>query len=437
MKRFIILLIVAMCTITKACKKPHANFMETEKRSIAGKETATLQMFNDTSNIMVGVYIPPPLEYVNDLQFQRLGNAYVDILQYVNTYTESENLTILNKSQANNLKAIIFDARVYGNNSAIASMVAAYSSHAGLGGYYIKDEPLPAILDSMARIYKTILSYDPVHIPHVNLLPSIYSGFSGVDYEATYMQRWIDSVGSTNLKYLSTDIYPFLSNGTFDDRYYPELDRLRRVGLANSNIKTSAYLQSVGILEGYRRPNAHELKYNVYSTLAYGIKHPVWFTYFTPPNYTGVTFTNAILTITGDTTDLFSPFVNLNKEMKNLGKRLSKLVVYDVFHSGPNIPTGAATVPTDFYIKPASATDDLIISNAKNWYEGAGRNYSMVVNKSLTQSKTITFNIGGWITWMGEISKTDGTESQLPVTSGQITLTFAPGEGRLFCFKPY
>ena len=49
----------------------------------------------------------------------------------------------------------------------------------------------------------------------------------------------------------------------------------------------------------------------------------------------------------------------------------------------------------------------------------------MVVNKSLTQSKTITFNIAGWITAMGEISKTNGTESAIPITGGQVTLTFA------------
>lgn len=437
MKKIGILLIVALCTFTEACRKPQSLPADARITGLASTGMAEAQAFNDTSNIMVGVFWPPPLEYVNDLQFQRLGNAGVDILQYVLTYTESQNLTILNKSQANNLRSIIFDARVYGNDSDIAGMVSAYSTHPGLGGYYIKDEPLPAILDSMARIYRKILSYDPVHIPHVNLLPSIYTGFSGVNYETTYMQRWIDSVGSTNLKHLSTDIYPFLANGTFDDRYYPELERLRRVGLANSNVKTSAYLQSVGIAGGYRRPNASELKYNVYSTLAYGIKYPVWFTYFTPANYTGTTFTDAILTITGDTTDLFSPFVNLNKEMKNLGKRLSKLTVYNVYHSGPNIPTGAELVPTSFYIKPTNNTNDLIITNAKNWYEGVGRNYSMVVNKSFTQSKTITFNIAGWITWMGEISKTNGNESQLPVTNGQITLTFAPGEGRLFCFNPY
>lgn len=437
MKHLSILLLLAIFLITAACNKSQLLLKDITKSGLANVKMAkTTQVFNDTSNILIGIYWPPTWDYVNDQQFQRLGTTGIDILQYVITYTESQNLTILNKCAANNLRAIVFDARVYGNDSDIAGMIAAYSTNPGLGGYYIKDEPPPSILDSMARIYKRILQYDSNHIPHVNLLPSISSYFSGVNYETSYMQRWIDSVGSTRLKNLSTDIYPFLANGTFDNRYYPELDRLRRVALNNSNIKTSAYLQSIGIVNAYRRPNANELEYNVYSMLAYGIKYPVWFTYFTPPSDPNETFTNAIITPAGDTTDLFTPFVRLNKEMKALGGRLSKLAVYDVYHVGPNAPSGAEALPSNYYVQPANTANDLILTNCKNWYEGAGRNYTMIVNKSLTQSKSITFNIAGWITYMGEISKANGTESQVSFSNGQVTLSFAPGEGRLFCFNP-
>jgi len=434
-----VLTVFAICIISMACTKNNLLLKEKiEGVGIDRTDASNLSLLSlDTANILIGVYWPPTWDFVNDLQFQRLGRTSVDMLQYVITYTESQNLTILGKSAANNLKAIIFDARVYGSDTDISNMVNAYHTNPGLGGYYIKDEPFPDTLNWAARIHNKILSYDAVHIPHVNLLPSIASVFTGINYETDYMQRWVNTVGSTNLKYLSTDIYPFHSNGTFDNRYYPELDRLRRVALANSNIKTSAYLQSIGIPGAYRRPNASELTYNVYSMLAYGVKYPVWFTYFTPPSSGTETFTNAIITPTGDTTDLFNPFVQLNKEMKNLGKRLAKLAVYDVYHTGPNTPSGVTTLPGDYFVQPVNGNNDLLITRSKNWYEGSGRNYTMIVNKSLTQSKTITFNIAGWITYMGEISKTNGTESAVAIPGWQVTLTFAPGEGRLFCFNPY
>lgn len=430
MKSFLV--IMAFFMVMMACKKSDQSPLDT-----APKPPEWATSGSDTANILIGVFFPPLWAYVNDQQFQRLGGSGVDMLQYVITYTESQNLTILDKCAANHMKAIIFDGRVYGSDNDIAAMVKTYSSHPGLGGYYIKDEPAPDTLNWAARIYRKILSYDTVHIPHVNLSPSIASYFAGMNYETDYMTRWINSVGGRGLKYLSTDFYPFLASGTIDNRYYSELDRLRRVALANSNIKTSAYLQSVGIAGVYRRPNANELTYNVYSMLAYGIKHPVWFTYFTPTHAEDptATFTNAIITPAGDTTDLFNPFVKLNNEMKNLGNRLAKLAVYDVYHTGPSTPDGVETLPGNYFLQPVNGNNDLILTRCKNWYEGKGRNYTMIVNKSLRQSKSITFNVAGEVTYVGEISKTNGAENKVTITNRQVTLDFAPGEGRLLCFN--
>ena len=66
----------------------------------------------------------------------------------------------------------------------------------------------------------------------------------------------------------------------------------------------------------------------------------------------------------------------------------------------------------------------------------------MIVNKSLTETKAITFTVAGWITDIGEISKASGSENPLsidvaPDGSKTITLTLKAGEGRLFGFKPF
>ncbi len=96
-----------------------------------------------------------------------------------------------------------------------------------------------------------------------------------------YVERWIEGVGIENLKYLSFDNYPFLRKGKFEKSYYNNLDIIRRAGL-KYNVKTSSYLQSFGIVNTFRRPTEHEMRLNVYSNLAYGIKNPVWFCYATP-----------------------------------------------------------------------------------------------------------------------------------------------------------
>lgn len=392
----------------------------------------------ELDNLVIGVYWPPTWEQVTDAQFDMLADAHVDMLQYVITYTEAQNMTILDKSRDRGMRSIIFDARAYGSDAELADMVNAYRSHAGLGGYYIKDEPSPAELDWAAAIYNKIYELDADHIPHVNLFPSFATHFTeGIDYKNDYMQGWINRVGgAARMKFLSLDVYPFMADGTFNPVYYHELDRLRSVALENSDIRTSAYLQSLGVEGAYRRPNEHELRYNVYSMLAYGIKYPVWFTYCTPDNTVNETFTEAIIDRDGNKTDLYVPFKTLNGEMKALGSKLFVMQSQIVYHTGEGVPSGVESLPAEYFVQPDNPNEDLLIAQLKNWPEG-GRNYAMIVNKSLTEAKELTFNIAGWITDMDEVSKTTGSENPITINEGKVTLTFMPGEGRLFGFKPF
>lgn len=393
-------------------------------------------------NIKIGVFWPPVIKDVTDLQFQILGESNIDVLQYVIPYSQAQNMTILDKARANGIKANIFDARVNGSDQDLTDMVNAYKSHRGLDGYYIKDEPNVAQLAPAAAIYKKLLERDPDHAPHVNLFPSLAIGgaLGNIHYENDYVKKWISLVGASDLKYLALDIYPFLADGSFRNTYYSDLDLLRRVALENGEIKTSAYLQSVGIVGAYRRPNENELRYNVYSMLTYGIKYPVWFTYFTPDPATSGSevFTNAIIDLAGNKTDLYAPFQKLNAEMKALGPVLIQMLAQAVYHSGANVPAGASALPGWYFVQPVNAADECLVGQFKNWPQ-EGRDYVMLVNKSLTDSKTITFRVGSSILGMGEISKTNGTESPLVITTAEnnsksITLTFKPGEGRLFGF---
>ncbi|MNL31903.1 hypothetical protein D3C87_1537190 [compost metagenome] len=130
------------------------------------------------------------------------------------------------------------------------------------------------------------------------------------------------------------------------------------------------------------------------------------------------------------------PFQVLNAEMKKLGKVLYNMQSQIVYHTGANIPAGAESLPTSYFLQLANPNEELLIAQLKNWPEG-GRNYAMIVNKSLTETKEITFNVAGWITGIGEISKVSGSENPITVTNNTITLTFKPGEGRLFGFKPF
>lgn len=427
--RKILSCLVCLSLLILSCAKTTNEEAFNNKLAVKGEQTAVSNI--DLNEVMVGVFWPPYWEYVNDQQYQYLKDGYVDILQHAISYTPTQNLTILDKSHAFGFWSIVHDERVNGTDQQLAEMVAQYKNHPGLAGYYIKDEPNLNQLDAAAAIYKKILQLDPVHIPHVNLLPEI----EGIDFENQYLQGWVNKVGRHDLKYLSLDAYPFNAQGTISDPYYHFLDRLRRVALANENIKTSAYLQSVGISGKYRRPNAHEMRFNVYSMLSYGVKYPVWFTYFTPQDNAWEQFTEAIIGRNGQKTDLYAPFQTLNREIHGLRGYLKRLQTDAVYHTGV-VPDLAEPLPINYFLQPQNPSDNLIIAQMKDWNVPGGQNYAMIVNKSLTQTKDIVINIDHWITGMAEISKETGNPVSIDISSRKVTLHLVPGDGKLFVFTP-
>lgn len=383
--------------------------------------------------MMIGIYVSPGISYTTDQHYKDIREANIDLIQDISLhYSQNDKLTMLGMAAKHDLKMFVADQRVNGSDADLAAMVNAYKSHPAVAGYYIKDEPVVKELPDAAERYKKLIGLDPEKVPHVNLLPNYATGaLPNIDYEKEYVEKWIQQVGAVNLKYLSFDNYPFMDDGSLREApYYKNLDVVRLLGL-KYKIATSCYLQSIGSSIGLRRPNANELRYSAYTNLAYGIKLPVWFTYWTPIGSTEK-FTNAIVDVEGQKTDLYEPFKQLNKEMKQLGKTLIKLDATEVFHAGVEIPAGSRRTPAGFIWKTENEDDPLLIGHFVN--PADQRIYIMVVNKSLTAAQSFTFKTGSGVSNVKELSKTDGLEKATAYQAAAHTLTteFLPGEGRLF-----
>ncbi|WP_316817538.1 hypothetical protein [Pedobacter nyackensis] len=384
-------------------------------------------------DMMIGIYVSPGIGYITDHHFKNIREANVDLIQDISlSYSQANKLAMLNMAAANQLKMFVADQRVDGTDAEMAAMVNAYKNHTATAGYYIKDEPRVPDLQDAANRYKKLINLDPEKVPHVNLFPSYATGaLANVEYETEYVEKWIELVGAVNLKYLSFDNYPFMKDGTLREApYYKDLDIIRRIGL-KYKIKTSAYLQSIGSSIGLRRPNADELRYSAFTNLAYGIKLPVWFTYWTPIGSTEQ-FTEAIVDAQGNKTDLYAPFTVINAEMKQIGKTLMKLDAIAVYHAGVSIPSGTKRTPSGFIWKAENENDPMLITHFVN--PADSRIYIMVVNKSLTENKVFTFNTDTAVKNVKEVSKTDGLEKIIDFKTADHKLTdsFLPGEGKLY-----
>jgi hypothetical protein len=159
---------------------------------------------------------------------------------------------------------------------------------------------------------------------------------------------------------------------------------------------------------------------------------PIWFTYWRP-NYN---YTPAIVDIDGSKTDLYQPFKEINYEMHQIGKTLINLLAMEVYHTGQSIPDSTSRPPVGFILNVADTVhDSTIITNFSNPAEN--KTYIMVVNKSLTEPKTISFNIANNILDIKRISKQTGSFENTNYSSATHTFsdTFLPGDGNLYIME--
>jgi len=390
-----------------------------------------IHVVDTLEKFMLGMYVAPPREYTIDRHYEAIRDAHINVIQDISEhYSPQEKTAMLVMAAKYGIKMMVADQRMKGSDADISGMIKQYNAYESTIGYYIKDEPVLSELADAAYRYQKALDFDPYTIPHVNLFPSYATGALGrIDYEKDYVEKWIQMVGPKNLKYLSFDNYPFMTQDSLrEDLYYHDLDVIRRMGL-KYNIKTSAYLQSIGTSIGLRRPNADELRYSAFTNLAYGIKFPVWFTYWTPTGGEHEQFLNAIVDTKGNKTDLYEPFKLINAELMQLGPVLINLNTTGVYHTGKKIPKGTSRPGNNSLIQANNQDISLIIAEFKE-LKGS-KQYVMLVNKSLKKEEKLILSVNGQKS-ISEVSKVNGSEVSIGLSNQQFESTFKPGEGKLF-----
>lgn len=248
-----------------------------------------------------------------------------------------------------------------------------------------------------------------------NLLPFSYED---------YVYRW----ASKQPDVLMFDHYPFSASGGFSGEYYTNLEIIRRQAqMASLDFWT--YIQSVGITGGLRSPSDNEVRYNVYTSLAYGAKGINYFTYETPSGQ-GESFHDGIILPDGSKGPLYASVQAINAELFKLGPTLSGLDSEAVYHTG-TLPTSTIALPSSFFWQPVDPAQPLIVSSFKN---ASGREYVMVVNRDTANARTVSFALSTKPASVTEVSKTTGLETatNYNATTGELSSSFAPGEGRLY-----
>jgi hypothetical protein len=257
----------------------------------------------------------------------------------------------------------------------IASLVAEIGKHPAVYGFYLRDEPSANLFPGLATVSDLIREQAPGKWPYVNLFPNYASPQQlGTATYVEHLERFIATCRPTELSY---DHYALMDDGTLRNGYWQNLEQIRSAakkhGLPFWNIVlTVAHFN-------YREPTDADIRFQVFSTLAYGGRGLAYFTYFAPEvgNYRG-----APIDQFGHPTPAWDRLRNVNLQVGRLAPVLLQLSSDAVYHFG-EVPELAHGPGGKSLIESVGDAPFLV----GDFTHRDGSRHAMIVNKDLTRSR--------------------------------------------------
>lgn len=386
-------------------------------------------------NIMLSVFWPPTPDYINDEQYRLMADAGIN---WVMGSGEETLATVENQKkmlalcEKNGIKLIAHDSSLGTELSGkseeyVASQVSKYFDYSALGGFYIKDEPYNP--NEYLDIYTNLKKAFPDGYMHLNFFTS--AAYISDELYKGQMNDWcrLCAANGYPVDYLIYDRYPFgLQAGTMDrGGFYSNIRAVHDVGLEN-DVRTGTYIQTVKQSALFRRPTASELRYEMYSSLAFGFKQLSFFTWFTPVNR-NEPFEDGIISPTGVPNEHYEYIKEINHEILAIGSTLVKCDALEVYLNGKDT-YGQPSIPSDFFVQPQKNDQSYTVSFLK--HKETGRNYLMVVNNDYTNASEVDLTFDSSITSLSSVSRTDGSLAPVELDNGSLHLDLAAGDAAFF-----
>lgn len=221
------------------------------------------------------------------------------------------------------------------------ALIARVAPHPALHAYFITDEPNATNFLALGKLVAHLRERDPRHLAYINLFPTYASneqlGNRG-DVVTAYREHLRQFVDVVKPALISYDHYQFTTHGD-SGQYFLNLALIRRAaqdaGLPFLNI-----VQACTWAPSMRVPGGDEMRYLVYTSLAYGAQGISYYVYCHPGH------TGGIANADGTPTALYPVLSKLNREFAATAGQLQPLRSLGVFHAGM-LPPGAEPLPAD------------------------------------------------------------------------------------------
>jgi hypothetical protein len=306
--------------------------------------------------------------------------------------------------------------------------------HPACYAYFLTDEPSAGAFADWGRLVAYLRQRDPGRLAYINLFPTYANnqqlGTKG-DTVTAYREHLRLYVEQVKPALISYDHYHYAKNGD-NGQYFLNLAMIRETAL-QAGVPFLNIVQACTWTPSMRIPNGDELRWLVYTSLAYGA-HAISYYVYCWPKHDG-----AMAHADGTPTPLYHAAKVLNREFAAIAGELQPLRSLGGFHAGM-IPPGGTPLADQapFRLDPPVATLPFAppkpIQGFVLGYFGkptsapaaAKATHVVVVNLDYKQPATIT------VIGPGPLAGFDATTGRWSAPAGaRLELRLPPGGGKL------
>ena len=221
------------------------------------------------------------------------------------------------------------------------ALIARVRNHPALYSYYITDEPSAAEFPGLGKLVGYLRERDPAHLAYVNLFPTYANnqqlGTKG-DTVTAYREHLRQYVEIVKPGLISYDHYQFATDGDLD-QYFLNLAMIR-TSAQEAGVPFLNIVQACSWTPVRRVPQPDEMRYLVYTTLAYGGQGISYYVYCHPGHTGGIALAD------GTPTPIYHALKPLHREFVAIAAELQPLESLAVYHAGMT-PPGAVPLPEE------------------------------------------------------------------------------------------
>ena len=276
-------------------------------------------VYEDNKELHIGAWVSPPPGFINDDTYKAVADSGINCIYAIYEGADGNAIKALELSEKYGIKYLVRD---WGLGSIpeedfdlIPDMIKQYEKYPAFIGHMGIDEPGAAKFDHLAKLKDVYNKVLPDKLFYVNLFPT-YSSLAqrdGRDYQ-TYIDEYIAKVKPTVISY---DHYPLLKNvdGTsITEDYLLNLEIVSKAA-KKAGIPFWNFIQTMDFGLVNRAPNYEDLRWQAYSTLAFGGKGIQHFCYWTPSSGGNESFGTAMIDTKGNKTPVYDYASKLNHEL--------------------------------------------------------------------------------------------------------------------------